>query len=109
MSVTQTIITIALVILGTMITRFVPFIVFTSKRPTPQYVKYLGKVLPSAALAMLVIYSFKDIKFMSSSHGSPEIISSILVVILHLWKRQMLISIAGGTVLYMVLVQFVFV
>ena len=109
MSVTQTIITIALVILGTMITRFAPFIVFTSKRPTPEYVKYLGKVLPSAALAMLVIYSFKDINFMSSSHGIPEIISSILVVILHFWKRHMLISIVGGTVLYMILVQFVFI
>lgn len=109
MSVNQSIIIILLVVLGTMITRFLPFIIFTSNKPAPEYVQYLGKALPGAALGMLVIYSLKDINFFSSTHGVPEIISSLFVIALHLWKRNMLLSIAGGTILYMLLIQFIFV
>ncbi len=109
MTTVQRIITIVMVILGTMTTRFLPFIVFPAGKPVPKYVKYLGKVLPAAVFGLLVIYCLKDVSFFSGSHGIPELISIAAVVGLHLWKRQMLLSIAGGTVCYMLLVQFVFI
>lgn len=108
MQLAHSIITISTVILGTMITRFLPFAVFNSKRPAPDYIKYLGKVLPGAALGMLVIYSLKDINLLSSTHGIPEILAGLFVTSLYFWKRNMLISISGGTIFYMVLVQFIF-
>ena len=108
MTLTQKIITIGLVVLGTMLTRFLPFLVFPSGKPTPKYIQYLGKVLPSAVFGLLVVYCLKDVSVFSGSHGLPELISIASVVALHLWKRQMLLSIGGGTVLYMLLVQFVF-
>ncbi len=108
MSLTEQIITIGLCVIGTMLTRFLPFAVFSSKKPTPQYVQYLGKVLPGAVFAMLVIYCLKNVSFLSGSHGLPELIAIALTVALHLWKRQMLLSIAGGTLCYMLLVQFLF-
>ena len=105
MTLTQQIITIGLCILGTMATRFLPFVVFSSKKPTPKYIQYLGKALPSAIFGMLVIYCLKNISVMSGSHGLPELIAIAVTVGLHFWKRQMLLSIAGGTVCYMLLVQ----
>jgi branched-subunit amino acid transport protein AzlD len=108
MSVAQQIITIAAVIAGTMVTRFLPFIVFPSGKKTPKYVQYLGKVLPAAVFGLLVIYCLRNVDVLHGSHGIPELISIAVVVILHLWKRQMLLSIAGGTVCYMLLVQLVF-
>lgn len=108
MSLIQRIITICMVILGTMITRFVPFFIFKSNKPTPKYVQYLGKMLPSAALGMLVIYCLKDVSLFKGNYAIPEILAIMLVILLHLWKRQMLISIAGGTIFYMILVQLVF-
>jgi branched-subunit amino acid transport protein AzlD len=108
MSLIQRAIMIGMVILGTMITRFLPFFIFTSDKPTPKYVQYLGKMLPSAALGMLVIYCLKDVILLSGNHAIPELISIMAVVLLHLWKRKMLISIAGGTILYMLLVQLIF-
>ncbi|WP_144611981.1 branched-chain amino acid transporter permease [Bacillus cereus] len=108
MSIFQQITTISMVVLGTMLTRFLPFVVFPSDRPTPQYVQYLGRVLPSAVIGLLVIYCFKDVNLFTGSHGIPELIAVALVIVLHLWKRQMLLSIAGGTIIYMVLVQFLF-
>ncbi len=108
MSVTQQIITIAMVVLATMLTRFLPFIVFPSGKPTPKYIQYLGKVLPAAVFGLLVIYCLKNVDVMTGSHGLPELISIAVVIGLHLWKRNMLISIAGGTVCYMLLVQLVF-
>ncbi len=97
-----------MVILGTMTTRFLPFIVFPAGKPVPKYVKYLGKVLPAAVFGLLVVYCLKDVSVFSGSHGIPELISIAVVALLHIWKRQMLLSIAGGTVCYMLLVQFVF-
>jgi branched-subunit amino acid transport protein AzlD len=109
MTLPQQIITIAAVVLGTMVTRFLPFLVFRSDRPTPRYVQYLGKVLPGAVFGLLVIYCLKNVSIFSGSHGLPELIAIVLVVALHLWKRQMLLSIAGGTICYMLLIQYVFV
>lgn len=108
MTLTQKIITIALCALGTMATRFLPFLVFSSRKPTPKYIQYLGKALPAAIFGMLVVYCLKDVSILSGSHGLPELIAISVVVELHLWKRQMLLSIAGGTVCYMLLLQFVF-
>lgn len=108
MTLTQQIITVAMVVLGTAVTRFLPFLVFPSGKPTPKYVQYLGKFLPAAVFGLLVVYSLKDVSVFTGSHGIPEMISILLVIVLHVWKRQMLLSIAGGTVCYMLLVQFVF-
>lgn len=108
MTLTQQIITIAMIVLGTLMTRFLPFLLFPAGKPTPRYIQYLGKVLPSAVFGLLVVYSLKDVSLLTGSHGIPELISVAVVVALHLWKRQMLLSIAGGTVCYMLLVQLVF-
>lgn len=108
MSLTQQIIIISVCVIGTMLTRFLPFLIFSSKKPTPAYVQYLGKALPSAIFGMLIIYCLKDISILKDSRGIPELLSIVFVCILHIWKRQMLVSIAGGTILYMLLIQFVF-
>lgn len=108
MSLSEQIITIAMVVLGTVLTRFIPFILFPTEKSTPKYIRYLGNLLPSAVFGLLVIYCLKDVNIFTGSHGIPEFIAIVFVVILHLWKRQMLISIAGGTIFYMALVQYVF-
>lgn len=91
-----------------MMTRFLPFLLFPADKPTPKYVQYQGKVLPAAVFGLLVIYCLKDVSFFTGSHGIPELIAIGVVVLLHLWKKQMLLSIAGGTICYMLLVQLVF-
>ena len=103
----QQLITIGMVILGTVLTRFLPFLLFPAGKPTPRYIQYLGNVLPSAVFGLLVIYCLKNVNLFTSSPGIPELLATALVVILHRWKRQMLLSIAGGTLCYMVLVQFI--
>lgn len=108
MTLSQQIVTIALCAAGTMLTRFLPFLIFSSKKPTPKYVQYLGKALPAATFGMLVVYCLKNVNVFAGSHGLPELISIVIVIALHLWKRQMLLSVTGGTVCYMLLVQFVF-
>ncbi len=108
MTVTQQIITIAICAVGTMATRFLPFIIFRDNRPTPKYIQYLGKALPAAIFGMLVVYCLKDVNITAYSFGLPELIGIITVVALHLWRRQMILSIAAGTVVYMLLIQFVF-
>lgn len=108
MTLTQQIITIAAVVLATMVTRFLPFLIFPSGKPTPKYIRYLGKVLPAAVFGLLIAYCLKNASIFSGSHGIPEAIAIAVVVLLHLWKRQMLLSIAGGTICYMLLVQLVF-
>lgn len=107
MTLTEQIITISMFVLGTMLTRFLPFAVFNSKRPTPKYIQYLGKVLPGAIFAMLVVYCLRNVSIVSGSHGIPELIAIALTVGLHLWKRKMLLSIAGGTICYMLIVQLI--
>ena len=108
MSVLEQVITIAAVVLGTMLTRFLPFLLFPAGKATPRYVQYLGKALPGAVFGLLVIYCLKNVSLLSGSHGLPELIAILVVTGLHLWKRQMLLSIAGGTICYMLLVQLVF-
>ncbi len=108
MTLIERMITIAMVVLGTMMTRFIPFIIFPSGRTTPSYVQYLGKVLPSAALGLLVVYNIKDVQFLSGDHGVPELFSIVVVALLHIWKRNMFLSIASGTLVYMFLIQFIF-
>ena len=108
MTLTQLLITVGMVVSGTLLTRFLPFLLFPAGKPTPKYIRFLGKALPSAALGLLVVYCFKDVSILSGSHGLPELIAIGAVMLVHLWKRQLLLSIAAGTVTYMLLVQFVF-
>ena len=108
MTVPQQLLTIAAVVLGTMATRVLPFLLCPAGKPTPKYIQYLGKALPAAVFGLLVVYCLRNVTPFSGSHGLPELISIVLVLILHLWKRQMLLSIAGGTVCYMALVQTIF-
>ena len=108
MTLTQRLVTIALCALATMLTRFLPFLLFSSRRPTPKYVRYLGRALPPAIFGMLVVYCQKNVSIVSDSHGLPELIAIAVTVGLHLWKRQTLLSIAGGTIAYMLLIQLVF-
>lgn len=108
MNTTQIIITVCAVAIGTMLTRFAAFWIFPVGRKVPSFVQYLGRALPPAVFAMLVVYCLKNVEITSGSHGIPELIAIVVVVLLHLKWRQMLVSIAGGTVCYMLLVQLVF-
>lgn len=108
MTRTQQLVTLGMIMLGTLLTRFLPFVLFPAGRKTPKYIRYLGQVLPAATFGMLVVYCLKDVSLLGGSHGLPEAIALAVVVGLHLWKKQMLLSIAGGTVCYMLLVQLVF-
>lgn len=89
-------------------TRAVPFLVFPPGKPIPRTVRYLGRVLTPAVIGMLVIYCLKDISLFSAPHGIPELLAAASVVVLHVWKRNNLLSIGAGTVLYMFLIQVVF-
>ncbi|MDD6262129.1 MAG: branched-chain amino acid transporter permease [Clostridiales bacterium] len=108
MTVAEEIITVAICVLGTMATRFLPFILFSENRPTPKYISYLGKALPAAVFGMLVVYCLKNVEIPGESHGIPELIAVAVTAALHFWKGKMLLSVAAGTVVYMLLVQFVF-
>ena len=97
---------IAVMAIVTMLLRFLPFMIF--RKDTPEYISYLGQVLPAALIGMLVIYCLKDTSFMEAPHGLPELISAGIVVALQAWKRNSLLSILSGTVIYMLLVQLIF-
>ena len=99
--------TVAVISAVTILLRFLPFMIF-GKRETPTFVLYLGKVLPFAVMGMLCVYCLKGVSFPAFPYGLPELISVALVVLLHLWKRNTLLSIIGGTACYMLLVQLVF-
>lgn len=99
---------IAVAALVTMSTRFLPFLIFGEKRKTPELVLYLGKVLPCAIMGMLVVYCLKEVRPLAYPYGIPELLGILFVAGLHLWKRNSLLSIGAGTVLYMILVQVVF-
>mgnify|MGYP000087394411 CR=1 FL=1 len=104
----QGVVTILMAVLGTGITRFLPFIVFPETKRPPRVVEYLGKVLPYAMGGLLVVYSLNNVTPFSGTHGIPEAVAIAVIVALHVWKRNMLLSIAGGTAVYMLLVQVVF-
>ena len=99
---------VAVAAIVTASTRFLPFLIFGEKRKTPAIIEYLGKVLPFAIMGMLVIYCMKDVAFLSWPYGIPEFIGCAIVAVLHIWKRNSLLSIGVGTVCYMLLVQLVF-
>ena len=108
MTLMQQLVTIAMCVLGTMATRYIPFLLFPPGKQTPPYVQYLGKVLPSAVFALLVVYCLKDVSRTAELHGIPEALALVVTGVLHVWRRQMFLSMAAGTILYMVLVQTVF-
>lgn len=99
---------IAVAALVTAATRFLPFLIFRKKESTPPFITYLGQVLPCAIMGMLVVYCLKDVQFLSAPFGAPELIGCAIVALLHIWKRNSLLSIGVGTVCYMLLVQLVF-
>jgi branched-subunit amino acid transport protein AzlD len=97
------------VTLGTVLTRALPFLLFPEHKEIPSYIKYLADILPFTIIGMLVVYCLKDISFLQSPHAIPEAISISIIVVLHLWKKNTLLSIGGGALFYMILVQYVFV
>ncbi len=108
MTFTEQLITISVVILGTMITRFLPFLVFSTPEKTPGLIVFLGKTLPSAVMGMLVVYSFKDVDIFSRFHGMPEFLAALFTIGLQLLLKNLLLTIGGGTIFYMLLVQYAF-
>ncbi len=105
----QSLLIIAVVALATVLTRVLPFLLFPENKKTPPYILYLGKVLPFSAIGLLIVYCLKDVPVSSAPHGLPEGLAIGGVVLLHLAKRNSLLSIGGGTALYMLLVQLIFV
>lgn len=105
----QTAVTILALAAGTQLTRWLPFWLFPENKEPPAVVTYLGRVLPPACMGLLVVYCLKDVSWLSGVHGLPELLSIAAVAVLHKWKDNVLLSIAGGTALYMALVQVVFV
>ena len=99
---------IAVAALVTVTLRFLPFLFFGGKRETPPFIAYLGRVLPSAIMAMLVVYCLRNVQLSASPFGIPALLSCAVVVLLHVWKRNTILSILGGTACYMLLVQLVF-
>lgn len=99
---------VAVAAIVTMLLRFLPFLIFTGKRKTPTYIVYLGKVLPCAIMGMLVVFCLKGTTPLTYPYGIPELVACLVVVLLHVWKRNTLLSILGGTALYMVLCQAIF-
>ena len=104
----HTLVTIAVAAVVTAALRFLPFLIFGENKKTPAMVAYLGQVLPFAIMGMLVVYCLKDVSFLRSPFGLPELIACAVVAALHVWKRNSLLSIGGGTLCYMLLVQLVF-
>jgi len=105
MTTLQQVITIAILAVVTCLTRALPFIVFPAGKPTPKFIQYLGRVLPLAVFGMLVVYCLKDVECVNGLHGIPEIVGIALTVLIHIWRRQLFLSIATGTIVYMVLIR----
>lgn len=108
MSNMHSILLIVVISLVTMLLRFLPLWIFGNGQQTPPMIQYLGKVLPYAIMGMLVVFCLKGVTLVSAPYGLPELIACGVVVGLHIWKRNTAISIVGGTVVYMLLVQMVF-
>ncbi|MDE6733425.1 MAG: branched-chain amino acid transporter permease [Oscillospiraceae bacterium] len=99
---------IGAVAVGTMLTRFLPFLAFGREKPAPKYVQYLGKALPGAALGLLVIYCVRSVDVTAGNHGIPMFAAMLITTGLHIWRRNMLLSIAVGTAAYILLINFAF-
>lgn len=108
MTMGRAIAAIVVMAIVTFLTRALPFLLFGRGGRVPRVVLYLGKYLPPAVIAMLIVYCLRGVNFVSTSGWVPSLIAAAAVVALHLWKKNNLLSIMGGTVLYMVLVQLVF-
>lgn len=102
---TQSLIIIIVIAVTTFLTRVIPFMLFPTHKQTPEFITYLGKVLPYSAIGMLVIYCLKDVSVKNTPFALPELISIVVIIVLHKWKKNTLVSIAGGTALYMLMVQ----
>ena len=100
--------TVTIVVAATLLTRFSAFLIFPPGKKAPDFEQYLGKALPAAVMGMLVVYTFKDTIVLSYPYGLPELIALLVTVGMHLWKRNMFMSIGAGTVVYMILIQAVF-
>lgn len=105
----QAIIIIICIVAGTMITRFLPFVLFPEGKKHPKIVDYLSATIPPAVMGLLTVYCLRNVQITEAPHGLPEIIAVTITVLLHLWRRNVLFSILVGTVVYMLLVQMVFV
>ena len=108
MNLSHSVLMVAIISIVTILLRALPFLIFGNNKKTPEFVTYLGKVLPYAIMGMLVVYCLKGINLVAAPHGFSEIISVSVVAGLHLWKRNTLLSIICGTVCYMVLIQCIF-
>ena len=108
MSDIHSVLIVAVCALVTIGLRFLPFVIFSGDRPTPPYIVYLGKVLPYAIMGMLVVFCLKSVSLTAAPHGIPELLACAVTALLHIWRRNTLVSIVGGTAVYMVLVQLVF-
>ncbi len=104
----QIVLTILAITLGAMATRFTPFVLFPESKQPPEVISYLGRVLPPAMMGLLVVYCLKGVSITLNPYGLPELIAIGVIVLLHVWRKNVLLSIAGGTIIYMLLVQFVF-
>lgn len=108
MSNSYALILIAAMGIATIATRVLPFVIFTRHEEVPPFIMYLGDVLPFASIGLLIVYCLKDVNLMAGTHGIPEAIAMVVVIISYLWKRNTILSMLLGTILYMVLVQMVF-
>ncbi len=106
MTTLQAAVMIGLAALATQITRWTPFLLF--RKRTPELIRYLGALLPSAIWGMLVVYCFRNGPLVEGSNGIPEVLASAVTLALQAWKKNMSVSIAGGTLCYMAFVQFIF-
>lgn len=109
LTTSQILITISMLVIGTVATRVLPFILFPPSKSTPTYILYLGKVLPYAVIGLLVVFCLKSVSVLSYPYGLPELIAIVAISVLHIWKNNTLLSIGAGTVFYMALVQYLFV
>ena len=105
----QSLLIILVIAVITFALRAAPFILFSRTGTTPKVITYLGNVLPPAVMGMLIVYCLRNVSVLDAPFGLPELIAVVTVAVLHLWRRNSMLSILGGTVLYMALIQVVFV
>jgi branched-subunit amino acid transport protein AzlD len=104
---TDTILSITVMAVVTALLRFLPFMIFRGDKKTPDFISYLGKVLPYAIMGMLVVFCLKSVDFRGGVHGLPEIVSILVIVLAHWWKKNTILSILVGTICYVAIVNFI--